>query len=201
MVTTIVSSLGSNPSSLACDGSRIWIADQILEVVSFNPTQVSGVTAGLSNISSIIYDGANMWVSDIGDNKLKQLNSSGNVVIATPLGSGALPGEPAFDGANIWVPNNGNSTVSVVRATGSLAGTVLTSLTGNGLSAPKQAAFDGERILVIDFDGLSMWKASSLAPLGAFLTSASIFPAAVCSDGLNFWVSASVGGQRKLARF
>jgi hypothetical protein len=82
------------------------------------------------------------------------------------------------------------------------AGTVLATLTGNGMNGPQQAAFDGERILVTNNDGnsVSLWKASDLTPIGNFSTGTGSFGAfGACSDGLNFWITLFSTG--KLARF
>jgi hypothetical protein len=89
----------------------------------------------------------------------------------------------------------------VVRATGSLAGTVLATLTANGLSGPIQAAFDGERVLSTNLNGssVSLWKASDFTPIGTFSTGTTTLPYGACSDGLNFWVTLS--GTARLARF
>jgi len=116
------------------------------------------------------------------------------------VGSG--PAFPVFDGTNIWVPNF-TSTVSVVRATGGLAGTVVATLSGNGLNGQIAAAFDGERILVTNGGGsVSLWKASDFTPMGTFSTGAGTTPYGACSDGLNFWITLNVSGTSdKLARF
>jgi hypothetical protein len=164
--------------------------------VSLSPLNVVNVTAGFSQPMGILYDGANIWVTDNGDGMLKKLDSSGNIVLSVPGASG----HPAFDGTNIWAPSSQPGGVIVVRATGGLAGTVLATLTGNGLIGPFAAAFDGERILVTDFGGnLSLWKASDLTPMGAFSTGPNTIPFGVCSDGVNFWVT--LYGTGKLARF
>src|SRR5947207_203294 len=104
-----------------------------------------------------------MWVADVAGS-LKKMDSNGNILMSVPTGSFSF--YPAFDGTNIWVPNEGSASVSVVRATGPLSGTVLATLTGNGLVEPFQAAFDGERILVTNWtgDSVSLWKASDLTP-------------------------------------
>ena len=106
-----------------------------------------------------------------------------------------------FDGINIWVPNLNSNSVSVVRATGGLAGTVLATLTGNGLAGPTQAAFDGERILITNAgaNSVSLWKASDLSSIGTFSTGTFTSPFGVCSDGLNFWITLNAPGH--LARF
>jgi hypothetical protein len=89
---------------------------------------------------------------------------------------------------------------------GWLRGTILQTLTGNGLSGPVNAAFDGERVLVTNYNSanntVSLWKATDLTPLGSFslYAAANNLPIGACSDGQNFWVTLS-GPQSGLARF
>ena len=71
-----------------------------------------------------------------------KLDSSAAVLQTVTVGLN--PGYPAFDGLNLWVPNQ-EGAVFVIRVSN---GTVLQTLTGNGLGAGSAAAFDGERILV-----------------------------------------------------
>jgi hypothetical protein len=53
----------------------------------------------------------------------------------------------------------------------------------------RAVAFDGERIMVTNGNGMvSLWKASSLTPLGNLNLGAGVFPNGVCSDGLHFWI-------------
>lgn len=205
-VTTVTATLGAVSEGIAFDGQRIWTANALasgsVSIVTLNPLTVTTVTTGFGQLYGILYDGANIWVTDAGNNALKELDSSGNTIVTVSVGSS--PKFPAFDGTNIWVPNAGSSTVSVVRATGPLAGTVLATLSGNGLDTPSQVAFDGERILVtnINSGSVSLWKASDLTPIGTFSTGASTSPFGACSDGLNFWITFvdSLGAGR-LARF
>jgi hypothetical protein len=73
-------------------------------------------------------------------------------------------------------------------------------LTGNGLAHPNQVAFDGERILVTnpgDPQGVSLWKAADLTPLGSFLTNG--IPNGAASDGTNFWFT--LGAGNTIARY
>jgi DNA-binding beta-propeller fold protein YncE len=203
-VTTLSSGLGDSPQGIAYDGQRIWTANAggSVSIITLNPTSVTNVTTGFASPQGIIYDGANIWVTDNipgSVDKLRKLDSSGAILLSVDVGD--TPFFPAFDGTNIWVPNFSSGTVSVVRATGGLAGTVLATLTGNGLNSPLQSAFDGERILVTNFSGnsVSLWKASDLTPIGTFSTGAMTIPFGACSDGLNFWVT--LQGTDKLARF
>jgi len=204
-VATITSSLGSNPAGIAYDGNRIWTANSATgpgsgSVSIFPLTTLTPVTTsvGLSQPLGILYDGSSIWITDIGDSTLKELDPTGGVIRTVSVGG--APQFPAFDGTNIWVPNLLPDTVTVVRAAGSLAGTVLATLSGNGLSSPRSVAFDGERILVTNAGGnLSFWKASDLTQIGFFSAGPSPQdPFGACSDGLNFWIT--LGGSR-LARF
>jgi DNA-binding beta-propeller fold protein YncE len=203
-VTTLTSSLGNGAQGIAFDGQRIWTANTgdtpstaSVSIVTLNPLSVTTVTTGFAEPTGILYDGANIWVADYGDGALKKLDSSGNILLSVNVG--CCPQFPTFDGTNIWLPSI-LSNVAVVRATGSLSGTVLATLTGNGLNEPYQAAFDGERILVTNAFGkfggsISLWKASDLTPIGTLPVS--LRPNGVCSDGVNFWITMS----NKLARF
>lgn len=164
-----------------------------------SPATVDTVSAGISSPAGILFDGSNIWITDIGDSKLKQLDASGAVLMSVNVGSN--PRNPCFDGTNIWVPNGGSATVTVVRATGGFLGTVLATLSGNGLTGPTTCAFDGERILVTNFDGerVSLWKASDFSPIDNVGTGSGSTPWGACSDGVNFWIS--LLGTGKLARF
>jgi DNA-binding beta-propeller fold protein YncE len=95
------------------------------------------------------------------------------------------------------VPNFSSNTVTVVRGS---SGAVLQTLTGNGLSGPTQAAFDGERILVTNHfgDSVSLWKAADLTVIGNFQTGGGSGPEGACSDGIRFWIGMEGS---KIARF
>lgn len=200
-VTLVSNALPTGPFGISYDGTRIWVAAlEGVSIITLNPTTVTNVTAGFTATAGIIFDGSSIWISDFGDNKLKKMNSDGTIALSVNVG--AHPQHPAFDGINIWVPNFDDSSVTVVRATGGLAGTVIATLTGNGLAgAPYQAAFDGERILVTNSNGnsLSLWKASNLTAIGSFSTGAATFPLGASSDGLNFWIT--LNGTTQLARY
>jgi hypothetical protein len=204
-VTTLSSNLGVFPNGIAFDGSRIWTANNSgsISIVSLNPTTVTTISAGFLNPLGVLYDGASIWVADGGGTLLK-LNSNGS--IAQTVNTGAGPKFIVFDGTNIWVPDSSSPSVTVVRvkdANGNpLANAyVLATLTGNGLNTPVTAAFDGERILITNLfgDGISLWKAADLTPLGFFTTGEGSQPTGACSDGLNFWIALS--GTDRLARF
>ena len=130
--------------------------------------------------------------------RLLKFDSAGAIVQTVPVGT--LPMVAVFDGTNIWVPNLFSNSVSVVRAS---SGSVLQTLTGNGLKGPFVAAFDGERVLITNGDGIdnnvSLWRAADLTPLGFLETGSGTFPGRACSDGVNFWIT--LHGTNQLARF
>jgi hypothetical protein len=203
VVTTVASTLGNGPTGLTFDGTRIWTANQgvggsvsIVTPGASIPWTVTTVTIGLNSPMGALFDGVNVWVTDNQAGTLIKLNPTGAVLMTVTVG--AFPEIPVFDGTNIWVPNfGGPSSISVVRAGN---GAVLATLTGNGLDNPVEAAFDGERILVTNFNGasVSLWKAADFSTLGGFSTGTSSFPRGACSDGVNFWITFR-GNQ--LARF
>jgi DNA-binding beta-propeller fold protein YncE len=138
-----------------------------------------------------------MWVTVDGlPGSLRKLDSSGTVLQTITVGDNSE--FPVFDGKNVWVPNRSSNTITVVRAS---SGEVLATPSGNGLSAPALAAFDGERIMVThtSADRVSLWKGTDLTPIGTFRTGAGTDPYGICSDGQYFWIT--LQGPVQLARF
>jgi DNA-binding beta-propeller fold protein YncE len=209
--STVATGLPTSVFGIAFDGGRIWttnLLDGSVSIVTPGATLPWTVTTTGAFVSAtgILYDGANIWITDsyntgrtdqgpqIG--ALLKLNASGGVLQTITLGE--ISSLPVYDGANIWVPNSGDSTVSVVRASN---GSVLATLTGNGMLGPIQAAFDGQRVLVTnnDNDTVSLWKAADLTPLGSFPMPFASVPIGACSDGVSFWVT--LFSSKRLARF
>ncbi|HKA36044.1 MAG TPA: S-layer homology domain-containing protein [Thermoanaerobaculia bacterium] len=198
--TVVASTLGANPRSIAFDGSRIWTANvfnsiSIVTPGAAIPWTVTTVTTGFNGPAGALYDGSNIWITHGGTARLTKLDSDGAILQTVTVGLG--PTYAVFDGSNIWVANQSANSVSVVRASN---GTVLTTLTGNGISAPIAAAFDGERVLITNLaDSVSLYKAADLSVIGNFPTGVSTGPVGACSDGVNFWIVLSFSN--KLARF
>ena len=144
------------------------------------PWTVTNVSPGFSEPAGALYDGSSVWVTDASLNQLLKLSPAGAIVQTVTVGGS--PSVPVFDGTNIWVPNSGSNSVSVVRASN---GAVLVTLTGNGLSFPSAAAFDGQRVLVTNSansaDSVSLWKAADLSVIGTFATGVSTSPFGVPS--------------------
>ena len=203
-VTTVATNVGTFPYGIAFDGANVWIANigfpgsgtvSKVTPAAAPPWAVSTVTAGFQHLVGALYDGANIWVTDQNAGTLLKLDSAGAILQTVTVG--ASPQFPAFDGTNIWVPNPNSNSVSVVRAS---SGAVLETLTGNGLNDPNAAAFDGQRVLIVNYgnDTASLWKAADLTALGSFPTGSSE-PYGACSDGVNFWIT--LNGNSRLARF
>jgi DNA-binding beta-propeller fold protein YncE len=184
-------------------------ADSFVAIVTPGPTlpwTATTVTSGFITPKGIVFDGVTMWLSDSGLlnrqdgteilGSLFKLDNAGAVLQTVTVGIN--PSLPVFDGTNIWVPNSGSHSVSVVRAS---TGSVLATLTGNGLNTPVQAAFDGERVLLTNFNGasVSLWKAADLTPAGSFPMPSGGGAYGACTDGIGFWISLPF--LQKLARF
>ena len=197
-VTTVASNLGNAAIGITFDGSRIWTANNSsVSIVTPGPAipwTVTTVTTGFSNLVSALYDGTSVWVVDQGGPSLRKLDANGAVV--QTISVGGLAEGLVFDGENLWVANFLPNSVSVVRTS---SGTILGTLTGNGLNGPRRAAFDGQRVLVTNQGGnsVSLWKAADLSPLGE--VALGTVPRGACSDGVSFWITLTNTGQ--LARF
>jgi len=205
-VTTLASNLDDSPIGIAFDGVKIWTANlggsvSIVTPGGTTPWSVSTKTTGFGVPLGLVFDGSNVWATDSTADTLLKLDSNGNILLTVNVG--VHPEHPAFDGHNIWVPNAGSPpSLTVVRASD---GTVLKTFSAangnqNGLTAPLQAAFDGQEILVTNGDGgVSLFKATDLSIIGSRPTPGVTIPDGACSDGVNFWVA--FNGSGKIGRF
>ena len=199
-VTTVATGLGGVALGGAFDGARIWTANfdgsvSIVTPAPSPPWTVTTVTAGFSNPEEAVYDGGNVWVVDTFAHKVHRLDANG--AILQSVTTGLQPHSAVFDGVNLWVTGTGSNSITVIRGS---TGSILATLTGNGLSAPFQAAFDGARYLVTNSgDTVSLFKAADLSPIGSYSMPSSSLPFHVCSDGVNFWIALRIAN--KLARF
>jgi len=200
VVSTVANGLGAFSRGITFDGTNIWTANtsgsvSIVTPGNSTPWSTINVMTGFSQPGGTVFDGSNVWITDAGDSKLKKLDGAGNILQSVTTGTG--PSFPAFDGTNIWVPNQSSNSVTVVRAS-TMA--VVATLTGNGLSQPTSAAFDGQRILITNqAGGLSVFQATTLSPIGNPVTTGLVAPVGACSDGTSFWVS--FAGSSAVGRF
>ena len=193
VATLVEDNLGDSPRSITFDGLNLWTANRgtgpgLGSITRYNIVTDTETTfgVGFNRPGGIVFDGTHLWVVDPEDEALYRVNPANGTIIETlAMGTfGGFASIPAFDGSNIWVPvSNALNVVST-----STPARLLATLTGNGLGSNVAAAFDGERIMVTNFNGgaVSLWKASSLTPLGSL--SGIDFPTGVCSDGLHFWI-------------
>src|ERR1041384_7754618 len=194
-VSVFENDIGVFPRHIAYDGLNLWTANTD-DISSGSISRVNVATlvdstfsAGFMFPQDILWDGSNLWVTDAGDNSVKRVDpSNGSVLESIP--AGLSTNRLLFDGSNIWVTNFSSHSITIVRATGALRGTVLHTITGNGLSFPQQMAFDGERVLVgNNNDVVCLFKAADFTPLGNLFTGTQSSPDSICCDGSNFWIS------------
>jgi hypothetical protein len=188
---TAIATLPGGASSIAYDGSLVWIANfsgSVSTVDPLNPgSTLTTHTTGFNQPVGLVYDGTQMWVTDYGAGKLLSVAQDGTIGTTVTVGAG--PEQPAFDGENIWVPNSLDNSITVVQAsTGKVVATLVSP--GSQLSGPEQASFDGERILVTNHGttrGWTLFKAADLSVIATAITGDP--PYGVCSDGKQFWLN------------
>jgi hypothetical protein len=199
-VTEVEGNLGANPQSITYDGLNLWTANFGTTPGTGSITRYNIVTdtattftTGFNQPSGIVFDGTHLWVVDTEADELYRVNPADGAILET-LDMGTINSTiaiPVFDGSNIWVPVSAE--LKVVST--STPARLLATLTGNGLGGSNRAAaFDGERILVTNGGGVSLWKANSLTPLGSLTLGANMASNGVCSDGLNFWIAVDISG-------
>ena len=198
--TAVTTNLTSAGEQLAFDGGRIWVAQgsgvSIVTPGASLPWTTTNVSAGFNTPRGVVFDGSNVWAVDAVSDKIFKLDSAGAILQTVTVGRQST--YPVFDGSSLWVPAEIGYSVTVVRAS---TGAILATLTGNGISFPVAAAFDGQRVLITNNagDSVSLFKAADLTPLGAFPTGTNTQPWGACSDGVNFWIA--LNPVNKLARF
>jgi S-layer homology domain len=211
-VSVVADTLWNLPAGLAFDGTNLWVVSEgdvlytkggALSIVYPGPTFPWSFTTIKTDVflprGAIVYDGANIWFAD-GDH-LKKMDPAGNLLQSVALGHESQ--YAVFDGHNIWVTTQ----EGVLMVVSAADGTLLATLSGNGLNVSFGAAFDGERVLVTNAGdanhgpSVSLWRAATLEPLGSFPTSnQNTTPYGACSDGVNFWITLN-SSPGQLARF
>ena len=213
-VTSLTTSLGGFPGGIAFDGNRIWTANSnngagggSVSIVTPGTWSVVNHSTGLTEPIGLVFDGAHMWVTDAtaSGGRLRELDGAGAVLLTVTVGQGA--GFPAFDGRNIWVPNSFDNSMTVVRSTDGAVLKTFSAANGNanGMDAPSQAAFDGERIAVTNESpihgtpSVSLFKATDLSVIGNAPLAGVSEPFGICSDGVNLWIA--LAGSSVVGRF
>ena len=189
-VTTVADTKTGSSTSLTFDGSRFWMTDSggslfIVTPGATVPWAVQTIAMPGMGPAQAIFDGANVWICDTPGVQILKMNADGSIALHVVFDE--APTTPTFDGANLWVPY-GIGSIAVVRPSD---GAIVSTLIGNGLSTPMAAAFDGQRVMVLNGNGntVSLWNAASLQELGVFSTLPGGQPTGVCSDGINFWIA------------
>jgi hypothetical protein len=188
-VTLVSSELGEEPIAITFDGTKIWTANQGMQpggtpsVSNILPGSwsVSTNTAGFVHPVGMVFDGRNTWVAD--GNYILKLDDFGQVLQTVAVNGGAV-GRPAFDGKNILVPAAPTTIAAIDPDTGYVVGGVQ----GGGIDNPIAAAYDGERVLVLNTGGtFALFRATDYSVLSfGYLNN---LPYGACSDGVNFWVT------------
>jgi DNA-binding beta-propeller fold protein YncE len=198
---------GPNPTGITFDGQFLWTANNAGGLIGGSITRITldgaetTFTAGFTALSDVLWDGENLWVADFAADRVRRVDPATGAVLQS-IAVGSRPRELLFDGTNLWVTNGLSDSLTVIRAVGGLRGTVLATITGNGLDAPRGLAFDGENILVtnnVDDGSVSLFKAADFTPLGNFTFGGAQFPNFACSDGINFWIT--LQGEHYMMRF
>ena len=102
---------GTNPDTMAFDGSSLWIANIGDDTVSkIDPTDGSRNDIPVGNQPyEIIFDGTSIWVTNQVDATVSQINPADNSWVN--YATGATPRGVEFDGTHIWVANGTDNTV------------------------------------------------------------------------------------------
>ncbi len=183
--------VASSPSSLAFDGTNIWVSNVGSNNVSklrASDGNIQGTFTVGSQPLAVAFDGTNIWVVNISSNNVTKLRASDGSLQGT-FAIGGQPRGVAFDGTNIWVASNSSNNVKKLRASdGVLLGTFATG------SQPEGVTFDGVNIWVTNngSSNVTKLKASDGALIGNFTVGNN--PRGIAFDGSSIWVSNFLDG-------
>ena len=94
------------PQGAAYDGSNIWIAcdmdDVVIKMRESDGTRL-GVYATGDNPNGVVFDGSHVWVTNHDSNSISKFRAIDGADMGT-FSTCTGPRMPAFDGVHIWVP-------------------------------------------------------------------------------------------------
>jgi streptogramin lyase len=138
----------TEPQGLVVDGSgNLWAASGLGTVLSefsslgvaANASGYTGLNLSTPNGLSMDANSTHVWIANFDNNNVITFTISSSSGAAHSTGAGSGPGAVDIDGSgNAWVANI--SANNVLRMNSS--GTILSTLTGNGINFPGQIAFE-----------------------------------------------------------
>lgn len=187
-----LTTVGTIPNLVRCDGSDLWVAnansDTVSRVRASNGKLLETWTGALAAFGVVAAKGLIFVTGELSAGKLYQIDPTQPVGAVTTLSVtlGIHPRGISFDGARIWTANTGNGSagsgsVSIV-ALNPLSVTTVTT----GFGQPTGILYDGANMWVTDSSG-GLKKLDSNGNIIQTVTVGSqpMFPV---FDGTNIWV-------------
>lgn len=189
---------GTNPDTMAFDGSSLWIANIGDDTVSkMNPADGSRVDYPTeSRPNDVVFDGTNIWVANCAGDTVSKFDPADGTRVDYEVGADpegirgtrtgvVCPQGLTFDGTSIWATNFEENTVSKINPAD---GTRVEYETG---AAPWDVAFDGTNIWVTNFDDDTV---SKIDPTDGSRNDIPVGnqPYEIIFDGTSIWVTNQV---------
>lgn len=186
---------GTNPDTMAFDGSSLWIANIGDDTVSkMNPADGSRVDYPTeSRPNDVVFDGTNIWVVSTSGQTLSKFDTADGTRV--DYETDGNPVAVTWDGTNIWVANCAGDTVSKFDpADGTRVdyevGADPEGIRGTrtGVVCPQGLTFDGTSIWATNFEENTVSKINPADGTRVeYETGAA--PWDVAFDGTNIWVT------------
>jgi hypothetical protein len=199
-----LTTVGSAPTFVACDGADVWVSNLFAASVSrvrASDGKLLETWTGAVNPSGVLAAMGRIFVGgDTAPNgslyQIDPTQSAGVVTtVASNLGSQSI--EITFDGSRIWTANSVGSSVSIVTPGASIPWTVTT--VTSGFSSPQGILYDGANVWVTDEIANEVFKLDSS---GAILQTVTVGqnPFYSVFDGGNIWVPNGSSGSVSVFR-
>ena len=146
--------------------------------------------------AAVTPDGSQAWIVNSSSNSVSVIDTATNTVIGSPIAVGTEPLGIALspNGATAWVANHNGDSLSIVDTSTRV---VTATITGSGLSSPRQLAFSpsGSEVWVTNSGAnqVLVFNATTRAQTHAITTGVSPVPLAFSPDGSRVWVGNSAG--------
>jgi collagen triple helix repeat protein len=186
--------VGTAPTSMAFDGTNLWVvnsgSNNVMKVRPSDGAVLATYPCG-NTPQSVAFDGMNVWITNLGADTVTKLRVSDGTSWTFPAGT--RPSGILFDGANVWITQDAGPNVTKLRASdGEFLG-VFDIAGDSGIVFG--AVFDGTYIWSVyrydNWNHLARVSSDGIV-LGDLLVSESVpgsSPVSIVFDGQQCWIA------------
>ncbi len=146
--------VGSNPSGVAVNGSRVFVVNSSANTLTVYDTANNNALVRTVNVGAapsavvVSSNGSTVWVANSGGSTVSRIDTTSWQVSTVTVGSAPRGLALSPDGSTVWVANSGSNSVSRINTA------------TNAVSAPIGVGW-APQSLAVSPDGASVWVANA----------------------------------------